>query len=183
MIPTTWFKMTQADADAMATPVSYIKWIIDKAREAGFLNNEKELSANEAAAIHTANSPSISNPFATIADIPASSTEYIPFIATQNIPAYSPVTSTGQIANSSTTAHRNKVIGIATATVNNGFSGNAKGFGTIINPLWTWTIGDRIFLNGTSLSTIAPLTGFIQIVGTATATDTIDVKLSQSILL
>lgn len=39
MIPTTWFKMTEADAAAMKTPPTYIKWIIDRAKEGGYLSD------------------------------------------------------------------------------------------------------------------------------------------------
>ena len=72
---------------------------------------------------------------------------------------------------------------IATAPILSGFNGSVVGFGKITNPLWAWTVGDRIFLNGTSLSTTAPSSGFIQIIGVAIASDTIDIKLAQSILL
>lgn len=235
MIPIDWFKMTKSDAAAMGTPLTYIKWIIDIAKEAGFIAkgtgvesvngktgvvvltttdiNEgtnlyftdvralaalvgaplsmftndlgfTTLSTDEQNAIHDANSPNAGNPFATIADITVGSgIEYVPFIATQNLVAFNPVTSNGQLADSSNLTHRNRVIGITPTLVNNGFSGQVKAFGAIINGGWSWTIGDKIYLNGTSLSTVAPSLGFIQIIGTAVGTDTIDVKISQSILL
>lgn len=107
----------------------------------------------------------------------------IDFSATALINAFDPVTSLGTVADSSIVAQRNKVIGLAIATVGSGFVGQAVGFGKITNSLWSWTIGDKIFLNATSLSTTAPSTGFIQIIGTATASNTIDVKLAQSTLL
>jgi hypothetical protein len=107
----------------------------------------------------------------------------IPFLATGTCPEYLPVTSTGVSANSSTIAHRGKVIGINNATVTSGFMGEAVGYGTITNSGWSWTIGDKIFLNGTALSTTAPSSGFIQFIGTAVASDTIDVQLGEPILL
>jgi hypothetical protein len=112
-----------------------------------------------------------------------SASETIDFLAAEDIVAYKVVTSTGFIANSSTVAHRGKIIGITTATVLTGFIGTAKGFGTIVNGAWTWTIGDRIFLNANVLSTTPPSSGFIQMIGTATASDTIDIKIGDSILI
>jgi hypothetical protein len=101
----------------------------------------------------------------------------ISYIATDNIAAYDPVTSNGKLANSNTIAQRGKIIGIANVATLIGFSGTVIGSGTITNPLWSWAIGDIIFLNGTSLSTTPPTTGYLQIIGTATAADTIDIKL------
>lgn len=107
----------------------------------------------------------------------------ISYIATDNITAFDVVTSNGKKADSSITAYKNKIIGISTTTTNIGFAGTAVGFGEIQNPLWSWTIGDKIFLNGITLSTTDPGTGFIQLIGTAVKADTIDIKISQSILL
>lgn len=107
----------------------------------------------------------------------------IDYSATASINAFDPVTSLGTVADSTNVAQRNKVIGIAIAAVGSGFIGQAVGFGKIVNYAWSWTIGDKIFLNSTILSTTAPTTGFIQIIGTATAANTIDVKLAQSTLL
>lgn len=106
------------------------------------------------------------------------------FSATADIAAFLPVTSTGRGADSSNTAHISKVIGINVASVLNGFIGYAVGSGgTIKNAGWSWTVGDKIFLNGTTLSTTAPSTGFSQQIGTAVASDTIAVKLSPAVLL
>lgn len=114
---------------------------------------------------------------------PTSAGVLIDFTATTTISVFDPVTSLGTIADSTIVAQRNKVIGINTYAVGSGFIGQAVGFGKIVNNLWSWTIGDKIFLNGTSLSTTAPTVGFIQIIGTATASNVIDVKLAQSTLL
>lgn len=107
----------------------------------------------------------------------------IDFSATAIISVFDPVTSFGTIADSTIIAQRNKVIGINTYAVGSGFIGQAVGFGKIVNNVWSWTIGDKIFLNGTTLSTTAPSTGFIQIIGTATASNCIDIKLAQSVML
>jgi len=107
----------------------------------------------------------------------------VSFNATEDIAAFVAVTSTGKLADSGTIAYKNKVIGITKEAVLTGFVGKAVGFGQITNPGWAWTVGDKIFLNGTSLSTTAPSTGFIQIIGTATGATVIDVKIGQSVLL
>lgn len=107
----------------------------------------------------------------------------IEFVATEDVFAFVPVTSTGRIADSTLSIHRNKVIGICKADVLTGFVGIAVGFGQITNVLWSWTIGDRIYLNGNALSTTAVSTGFSVQIGTATASDTIDVNIQPSILL
>ena len=107
----------------------------------------------------------------------------VSYIAQANITIYTVVTSDGFTANSNIISQRNKIIGITNANTLTGFSGTAVGIGTITNPAWTWVIGDKIYLNDTSLSTIAPTTGYIQLIGTATGADTINVKLAQSMLL
>lgn len=107
----------------------------------------------------------------------------VAFLANESISANIVVTSTGVQANSATIAHRGKIIGISTASVSSGFMGSAKGFGEWVNATWSWTIGDKIYLNGTSLSTTAPSSGFIQFIGTATASDTININLGPAILL
>lgn len=108
----------------------------------------------------------------------------INYIAQDNISIYDIVTSDGKKANSNTLAHRNKIIGISNITTLIGFLGTVIGSGaTITNPSWTWTIGDRIYLNGISLSTIPSTTGFLQYIGTATVADTIEVNISESIRL
>jgi len=109
--------------------------------------------------------------------------ETLSFNSTDTITAYDVVTSTGKVADSSTLSHRGKIIGIAKASVSSGFIGVARGIGSITNASWSWTIGDKIFLNGTSLSTTAPSSGFSQFIGTAIASDTIDIQLGIPILL
>lgn len=107
----------------------------------------------------------------------------IDFNANENISAYKVVTADGYNGDSSNTTQRNKIIGINKADVSTGFVGTCIGFGEMKNSAWSWLIGSKIFLNGTSLSTTAPSTGYNVIIGVATKSDTIDIKISQSILL
>jgi hypothetical protein len=104
-------------------------------------------------------------------------------VAGENLPAFVAVTSTGLRANSSTFAHFGKVIGIIIAAVNLGFSGDVTVIGEVQNLGWSWTAGDVIFLNGNSLASSAPVSGFSQKIGTAKNSTTIVVELETPVLL
>jgi len=104
-------------------------------------------------------------------------------LATENIGAFVAVTSNGKVANSATTAHAGKVAGVSLAAITSGFTGSVQSVGEVENPSWTWTAGDVIYINGTSLSTTAPSTGFSQRIGTAKSATKIVVELGEPILL
>lgn len=112
-----------------------------------------------------------------------SSTVRANFTAQENIPIYRVVTSTGFITNSSTLGHRGKVLGISDTETISGFIGTALVVGEITNSGWSWTAGDIVYINGTSLSTTPPTTGFLQRIGVAVASDRIDIQIQQSVLL
>lgn len=103
-------------------------------------------------------------------------------VATEAIPSFSVATSDGKQANSANIAHVDKVVGIAKVAISSGFSGSIVGEGEIKNDSWSWSIGDVLFLNGVAVSTVAPSTGFRVILGQAIASDTIYVKISESII-
>lgn len=107
----------------------------------------------------------------------------IDFVAAETIPAFEVVTADGHRADSSNLLHRLKVIGISTTALNSGFAGEAISCGEIINPSWAWVIGDRVYVNGTSLSTVPPTSVWSQEIGIAVRADTLMVNLKQSILL
>lgn len=102
---------------------------------------------------------------------------------TEDIPAFNLVTANGKRANSSTLFHFGHVIGLSTVAVLNGFTDTVVVQGEVINGGWSWINNDKIFLNGTSLSTTPPTTGFSQYIGTAKNNNTIFVRLQQPILL
>jgi len=104
-------------------------------------------------------------------------------VAAENVNKYDVVTGNGFRASSDNTAHRNKIIGIAVNDIASGFSGGIQAGGKIVNPLWSFVAGDRIFLNGFALSTIAPDTGHSTQIGIAAASDTINIEIQPSILL
>lgn len=103
--------------------------------------------------------------------------------ATTNIPAFQATTSTGDRADSSNVLHYGKVVGITKAVVLSGFVVEVCQIGEIQNLGWSWTAGQNIFLNGNSLSSSSPVSGFIQQVGIAKNSTTVIVKLASPILL
>lgn len=105
--------------------------------------------------------------------------------AQENIAAFKVVTITGYIANSANVFHKNIIAGIALEAVSTGFNIKVIKEGEITNPSWTWTKGDKIYLNGTALSTTPP-TGsgnVVTMIGKAISTTKIDVKIFPSVLL
>lgn len=111
--------------------------------------------------------------------VPSTST----LVASENIPAFAAVTSQGKQASSNLTAQIGKIIGISIQPIPQGFSGLVQTIGDLTNPLWSWTPGDMLFLNGSTISKIPPNTGFLQILGTAKSSKTIMVELGPPILL
>lgn len=108
---------------------------------------------------------------------------FVSLSAFENLPAFSPVTSTGFIASSSNLAHLGKVIGINPATILNGFSGQVTVSGEVNNPGWTWISGQNIFLNGGTLSTVPPFSGFSQKIAVAKNSTTVVIELGDPVLL
>lgn len=96
---------------------------------------------------------------------------YAEYIAAATINQYQVATADGLLANSATAAHGEKILGVAHENVVALDPGLAQYSAEIVNGAWTWTPGGMIFLNGTSLSQTAPVTGFrIQIGVAITAT-------------
>lgn len=125
-----------------------------------------------------------SMPYFTGGIVPITNQVLIDIPAFTNIPAFTIVTSTGLLGDVNNYNTRNKIVGIATEAINNGFSGKIISVGTIQNSAWAFTKGDNIYvgING-QLTNIAPAITYIQIIGTAIANDTISVNIQQSILI
>ena len=104
-------------------------------------------------------------------------------VATQTIPAFSAVTSQGQLGSSSNFSHIGKIIGIAIEDIQVGFSGTVQNIGDLTNPLWSWTPGDVVFLNGTAFQNFPPEVGFAQVMGMAKTSQTISVYIGSPIQL
>lgn len=117
------------------------------------------------------------------AGVPGPSAANASIVATENIPAFVAVTTSGKIADSGNLAHLGKVVGISTAAIANGFSGDVQFIGEMVNALWAWTAGDSIFVNGAGLSSIAPSTGWSKKMGTAKNATTIIIEMEDTVLL
>lgn len=109
--------------------------------------------------------------------------ETVTITAIENIGAFKVVNGDGSMANSSTTGKRNWAIGLSEAAIANGFSGTVMLAGEIENGSWSWVAGNVLFLNGTSLSTVSPLTGFTQKIGVAKDSTTIEINIGPAVLL
>lgn len=123
------------------------------------------------------------DPLVAVGGSGSSSKVLVPVSAQTNIAKYDVVTSDGFLASTAVPGKRNRTLGFANAAILNTFVGDVVAEGELTNPLWSWTIGLPIFLNGASPSQSCPVTGFTQILGTAIKVDTINVEIHQSILL
>ena len=103
-------------------------------------------------------------------------------VAKEFLPAFSVVTDTGYVANSTSTIHRNIIMGVSIADIQSGHAGIVVMAGRIVNALWNWLPGDILYLNGTSISTICPISGFRVIIGQALDQTTVKIEISESIL-
>jgi hypothetical protein len=101
----------------------------------------------------------------------------------ENILAFEPINSDGTKADSSTVGKRGQLIGLALTNINNGFSGDAVLFGEITNPSWSFVAGNVVYLNGVTVSTTPPSTGFIQKIGTMKSNTTLEINLGPTILI
>jgi hypothetical protein len=115
--------------------------------------------------------------------IEARDSSIISVVATESVPAFSPITINGQLANSDNPFHIGRVVGITRARILPRFSGEVQTYGELVNPLWRWSPGESIFVNGTYLSRVAPSVGWIKKIGVAKNSTTIIVELESSILL
>lgn len=104
-------------------------------------------------------------------------------VAITNIPAFQAITHSGDRANSGNTAHFGKVIGVTKAVVSSGFSVDVTQIGELVNSGWTWTPGDIVYLNGNLLSSVSPVSGFVQKLGIARNSTTLIVELASPVLL
>jgi len=105
-------------------------------------------------------------------------------VAAENIISFRAITATGNMANNTIASHRGKIIGFSLKQVAAGYLVSVKTSGVIKNPIWNWTAGDRIFINGNELVNYAAMTGdFSQCLGVAIDEQTIDIQIRQVIRL
>jgi hypothetical protein len=103
--------------------------------------------------------------------------------AAEDLPAFTVIVATGKVANSSDASHQGRVIGITLGAILSGQTGQFISEGTVENPAWSWTPGDILFLNGTSISTTPPILGFSQQVAVAETSTAIFFDLEAPVLL
>ncbi len=97
----------------------------------------------------------------------------------QITPAWSIVTWTGYIADSSNTNHIGRIAGITIAACEKDVSTSVIVIGPVTNTSWTWNPGDELYLNGSgNLSTTAPTSGFVQKIATAKSANIIELLFS-----
>jgi len=104
-------------------------------------------------------------------------------IATEDLAALCFVTASGKTANSNNTQHFNHVVGILMAAVLTGFPADVIVEGEVSDPSWNWTANQKLWLNGTSLSTSPPTSGFSQLVGITITSQTVFIRLQVPILI
>lgn len=101
----------------------------------------------------------------------------------ENIPAFTFITFTGFKVDSSNLGHYGKVFGLVPMATNTGFIANVMEEGEVTNPSWSWSPGTKLFINGTTISSTPPSSGFSQLVAVAKSADTIVVRIEPPILL
>lgn len=78
------------------------------------------------------------------------------------VPRWGCVTSSGYLANSSTPAHQNKIVGITAGRIEPGAWGDVTSLGVLYDKDWNWTPGAPLYLNGSIISQVPPVVGFVQ---------------------
>lgn len=104
-------------------------------------------------------------------------------VATETIPALSLVTAGGKIADSNNPGHFNHVVGITMDLVSNGFVATCVVEGEVTDASWSWAPDVKLFLNGTTLSTIPVSAGFSQLIGISRNSNTVFIRLQVPIKL
>jgi hypothetical protein len=126
----------------------------------------------------------LSSPATSVARVGAEiPTVIVTVVASEDLGGFVAVTSGGNLANSANIAHRGRLIGVTLGAIAADSSGAVAKEGRVENPAWSWSTDDILYLNGTSLSTVAPSTGFSQVIGVALNATTIIVRLGVPILL
>lgn len=109
--------------------------------------------------------------------------ETIDVVAAEDLPAFVMVTVNGNIADSSNITHYGKVVGMTIASVVAGSIAGLIDDEEVTNLAWSWVAGQKLFLNGTTLSVTSPSSGFCQMVAVARNNNTIIMRIEVPILL
>jgi hypothetical protein len=104
-------------------------------------------------------------------------------VASENLNAFDFVTAGGARADSDNLAHLGHIAGMTPEAVLSGFVAHLVSMGEVTNSGWSWAANAKLFLNGTGLSTVAPSTGFSQIVALSRNSDTVIIQLGDPVRL
>jgi hypothetical protein len=104
-------------------------------------------------------------------------------VASEDLPALCLVTAGGEIADSNNLFHFNHVLGILMTPVAADNVATIVVEGEVTDLTWSWTANQKLFLNGTSISTVPPSAGFSQLVGITRNSHTIFIRLQVPIKL
>ena len=108
----------------------------------------------------------------------------IDYVAFEDILKGDAVTSKGEKGDSTKPGHRGNIIGLAKENVLTGFPGKAVPGGKIEVSTWDFIKGDKIFLNGTMLSTTQPTSGdFSQCLGLMVGPKIMDIAIKNAVRL
>ena len=87
-------------------------------------------------------------------------------------------------ADNTDSTHTNKVLGITTGAATNGQSVMIQSHGEMVEPSWTWTLNQPVFLSTNGLLTqTPPTTGFSQIVGFPTSATSLFINIREPLTL
>lgn len=88
------------------------------------------------------------------------------------------------LASSDQASHRDRIAGLSVASALTGASIKIRTFGEQYNNTWSWDVTKPIFCGvGGELTQTAPVSGFVQIIGTAIDTNRIFINIKDSTLL
>lgn len=107
-------------------------------------------------------------------------------VVAQDTPAFSPINADGTISDSYDLADLNQFVGLSRVDLLTGQCGSIQFNGEIYNPSWEFTIGDPIYINGQSISNVAPTHGpsaWKQRIGTVVRINTIILNFDEPVSL
>lgn len=108
---------------------------------------------------------------------------FVQVVVLQDTPAYSILTTSGFIADSSNMVYFGRVLGMVETFYPNGSMANVITDLDITNNTWSWSPNSRLYLNGTSISASPPVTGFSQRVAVAINANIISMGLQPPVQL
>ncbi|MEM7182126.1 MAG: hypothetical protein AAF518_14505 [Spirochaetota bacterium] len=103
--------------------------------------------------------------------------------AKESIAAFSLVSRDGYVVKSDDVTQRYKIVGIVASPVATGQAAEVSLSGIVVNPAWNFENGKSVFLNGTTLSSAPPNSGFCCTIGRSVTATAIFLNIQNPILL